>query len=174
MTLNVWAYVGRVAVFPVASPNYADLGIGHSYGIYLYNSTDNPISAGQITVQTAAAREDNACEPGDWHNLAAVPDCSAPPGVNAGDASINLAETPVGAHSQCSFSFACPEQFLRLTNVPTGLTATVVVENLRRTDFSFGSVNAGVYTPWGQLPAPFQASVGPPAQPQQAAAATKR
>jgi len=143
--LNMWSGAGTYLAYVISATKYADLLPGLQYGITLTNSTATDVTSGTITLEGADALPDDQCTPGTFAALPGVPMCDAPPGSVAGPATIVLsAQNPIKAHSQCTFAFACPQQFLRATGVPASLDAIVVVTRLRRTDFSVGDPTGGI------------------------------
>jgi len=143
--LNMWSAASNYLAFVVSATKYADLLPGLSYGVTLINTTAADVASGTITLEAADALPDDACKPGTFAALAGVPQCDAAPGTVAGPATIQLTpQNPIRAYSQCTYAFACPNQFLRVTGVPASLDAVVVVTRLRRTDFSIGNNTGGI------------------------------
>lgn len=125
---------GTYLAFNAAAPKFADLGSGHAYAITLVNSTAADITSGEFTIEAADAKADDACAPDVWGPLDVVPECTAAPGTVGGPATITLSpEHPIKANSQCSYSAACPKQFIRVAGTPGGLDIIVVVTRLKRT-----------------------------------------
>ena len=142
---NVWSGASSFLAYLAASPNYADLGPGLIYAIVLQNPGSTDVTTGTVAIEAADAKPDDPCTPDTWAPLPFIPPCDAPAGTNLGNAQIVLsAQQPIRARSQCSFSLPCPRQFLRLTGVPSGLNAIVVVGRLRRTNFDVGTVSGHI------------------------------
>jgi hypothetical protein len=152
MTLNLRSGAGKTRVFIPVSPKYADLIGGYTYALHLINTTDAEINAGNIVVETAPASDDDPCVPGTWAPLQATPQCDAPPGTDLGAVTLDLSKYPVAANTHCSVSWPCPEQFIRISGVPAGLDAVLVVSDLKRTDFTFD----WVAPPFDARPQPLQ------------------
>jgi len=143
--LNMWSAVGTVLAYNAASPNYADLAPGLAYALVLHNTTTSAITSGTMTMEGADARADDHCTPDIWAAIQEVPSCDVAPGTVTGPATITLsAQHPIPARSQCAYSAPCPAQFLRVTGVPAGITAIVVVTRLRRSDFSIGDARGDI------------------------------
>jgi len=143
--LNMWSAAGRQLVFNAISPKFADLLPGLTYSLVLVNSSSSDITTGTITIETADAKVDSPCEPDVWAPLDAVPTCDALPGTVAGAAKIVLsAQNPLKAYTQCGYAFPCPNQFLRVSGVPTGVDAIVIVDRLRRTETSYGDTRGNI------------------------------
>jgi hypothetical protein len=132
--MSILSAAGTVAVFNAASPKFADLAAANAYAIVLSNTTGADITAGTVTIETASAKADDPCAPDTWAPLNVVPECDALPGSVAGPATITFSAThPLTDGAQCQYAAPCLNQFLRLTGVPTGVDAFVVLTRLKRT-----------------------------------------
>jgi hypothetical protein len=130
---NVNSAAGFCAAYNVTSPKYADLANAMAFAIVLNNTTGTDITSGTITIETAHAKADDFCAPDGWAPLRIEPDCAAAPGTVAGPATIEFSEQhPLKAGASCSYGLPCPEQFVRVTGVPSGVDAIAVIPNLRR------------------------------------------
>jgi len=151
-TVNVWSLVQNIAMFPAQDPGWADLSIGYSYALFIYNGTAEDIVDGVIGFEGACPSADDPCVPGDFVPLDPVAGCSdIVSGVpEPGPVTVTLSEErPIRAHGMCGFAVPCPLPFFRVTGVPDGCFACVVVSNLKRTDWSHTG-------PYGYIPPPLQ------------------
>jgi len=125
---------GTVLAYNVASPKFADIGVGHAYAIILSNQTAADITTGTFTVEGADASANDPCVPGTFAPLKVEPECSPPLGTAAPNAVITVdAQNPIKAHSQCAFAVACPKQFVRVAGTAGTLDILAVVTRLKRT-----------------------------------------
>lgn len=132
--MSILSAAGTVAVFNAASPKFADLAAANAYVIVLANTTGADIVTGTVTIETANAQAGDPCVPDVWAPLTVVPECDALPGSVAGPATITFsAANPLKDGAQCQYAAACPHQFVRLTGVPVGAEAYVVLTRLKRT-----------------------------------------
>jgi hypothetical protein len=123
-----------VLEFGAVSPAYADLSAGYAYALVLRNTTASDITSGTILFECAQSSPENFCVPGPWGPLPAVALCPDGFGSDPGQARIELsAAKPIPANSQCSMAAPCPCHFLRVSGVPAGLNASIVVSRLKRT-----------------------------------------
>jgi len=139
--LNMWSAAGQYLAWVISDTKYADLAPGLSYGITLVNSTASDVTSGTITLQGADAKPDDPCAPDVWAALQTVPGCEGVvEGTVTGPATITFTpQHPLKAHSQCTYSAPCPQQFLRATGIPSSVDAIVVVTRLKRNEFSVGT-----------------------------------
>lgn len=134
--MNMSSSAGRVEAYDAQSPNWADLSGGYEYCIVLRNQTDTDITAGTMDIECAQPRADDHCQPDTWGPLEEPIGCVSITSNSFApqQARIELsAEFPIKAYSQCAFSAPCPCPFIRVDNVPSGLSAIVVVGRLKRT-----------------------------------------
>lgn len=152
-SLNAWSAVQDFIAYPGAAPGWADLSQGHAYALSVYNTTDTDIIDGVIGFEGACASPDNPCIPADeWVPIQPVAGCapivSGVPEV--GPVTVTLsAERPIRAYGECKYAVPCPLPFMRVTGIPAGCFATIVVTRLRRTDWA----HVG---PYGYIPPPLQ------------------
>lgn len=151
-TLNVWSGVRNLLAFNIESPNYADISLGFEYAIALMNSTAADITTGTVILEGAEAQHDNPCEPDTFHPLDPVADCGpivtgvpyTPP------VQIDITpERPIPARGVCLYAAPCPLQFLRVTGVPAGVNAIVIITRLRRSDPGMWGPGWGIPRPLG-------------------------
>jgi hypothetical protein len=132
--MSILSAAGTVIVYNAASPKFADLAAGNAYALVLSNTTGADITAGTVTIETAAAKADDPCVPDVWAPLTVVPECDALPGSVAGPATITFsAAHPLKAGAQCQYAAPCPHQFVRMAGVPAGVDAYAVLTRLKRT-----------------------------------------
>lgn len=151
-TLNMWSNLGNFWPAPCVDPAYADLAVGHSYSVWVFNGADEDITAGTIEFWAADALPDNPCAPGEFEPIDPVAGCTAiVSGVpEQGPVTVTITpEMPIKARSLCGFAAPCPGQFLQIRGLPAGATAVCVIGNLKRTNFDHMSE-------WGFIPPPMQ------------------
>jgi hypothetical protein len=146
---NMFSGVSNSVVFAAVAPAYANLAAGYAYALHLINTTAAEINAGVINVKTAPADAADPCKPGAFVPMPAVPECGDP--TSPGNVVIDLANLPIPAGGQCALSFPCPEQFVQIDAAPAGITAVIVVTQLRRTDWTMDWVTPAFDTPRHQL-----------------------
>lgn len=154
--LNMFSLVQNFLAFPIESPEFADLAQGHSYAIVISNTTAADITSGSIILEGADAKADNPCEPDVWSPLDPVAGCAPIVSGIPDTPPVRIEpspERPIRAHSICMYATPCPAQFLRVTGVPAGCHAWVVIGNLRRTNFDH-------LGPLGQIPKPLAEPFG--------------
>lgn len=132
--LNVYSAAEQVTAWLLTGGSFGDLENALAYAIVLQNQTTDDITSGTMTIETASAQQNNPCEPDTWAPLETIPTCDALPGTVGGPATIELSpEYPIAAMSQCAYAAPCPGQFVRVSGVPAGLNAILVVTRFRRT-----------------------------------------
>ena len=125
---------GTVESWDAKSPKWVDLMPGNAYTLTVANPTDSDVTSGTITFEAADADPEDMCKPGTFSTFQVDADCAQPIGETPRPAVITItAQTPIGAHRQCNFSFPCPKRFVRVTGAPAALDVHVVITRLKRT-----------------------------------------
>src|SRR5215469_1681460 len=171
MPLNLWSNVHDYVCAPATAPDYANLGLCYAYGVTLINTTNAVIDSGTIDFETADADPNDACAPGPFSPLEPVADCNPIVTGMPYDTPVHYEitpERPLNPYGMCNIAAPCPQQFIRVTGLPAGVLAFVVMTRLRRWD--------NTPAEWGYIPRPLTAftpfgvpQIAPP-QPQVAAA----
>lgn len=149
MPLNLWSNVTDYVCAPATAPDWANLGLCYAYGVTLINTTATDIDSGDVIFETADADPANVCEPGPFSPLEPVADCN--PIVTGIPYTDNVhytisPERPLPAHGMCNIAAPCPQQFIRVSGLPAGVLAFVVMTRLRRWD--------NTPAEWGYIPRP--------------------
>lgn len=175
-TLNVWSNTSKYIPQVATAPGFANLLFGFEYGVSLINTTDQPITSGTITFEEADAKPDNQCEPDVWAPMEPIAGCGAiVTGVpDVGPVHYEITpERPIPPYGACNVAAPCPKQFLRVTGLPAGVEAMVVITRPRRwdnTDPSLMFIPRPIMQPWA---APFAAAAPLAAQTTQATVAPR-
>src|SRR5215831_17623946 len=113
---------GTVESWDAKSPKWVDLMPGNAYTLTVANPTDSDVTSGTITFEAADADPEDMCKPGTFSTFQVDADCAQPIGETPRPAVITItAQTPIGAHRQCNFSFPCPKRFVRVTGAPAAV-----------------------------------------------------
>lgn len=136
-TLNVWANTGKAIPQVATAPGFANLIFGFEYSVALINTTANEIDSGTVTFENADAKDDNPCEPDTWEPMEPIAGCgpivTGVPEVGPVKYEIT-AENPIPPYGACMIAAPCPKQFIRVTGVPAGAQAMVIITRPRRWD----------------------------------------